>query len=169
TTSNGVASVTVQAQDNGGTANGGTNGSVAQTFTITVLPVNQPPTLNLASNNVTTLENAGAVSLPGFAVMTTGPANEASQSITNVAILNISNAALFASGPTITTGGTLDFTPAANSNGVASVTVQAQDNGGTANGGTNGSVAQTFTITVSPVNQAPTLNLDTNNVTTLEN
>ena len=62
---------------------------------------------------------------------------------------------LFAVGPVISTGGTLTFTPAANGNGVAVVTVQARDNGGTANGGTNGSGAQSFTITVTPVNDAP--------------
>src|SRR5262249_42872139 len=124
TYSNGLASITMQAQDNGGTANGGTNGSVAQTFTITVLPVNQAPALTLASNTVTTVENSGAVTLPNFATLATGPANEAGQAVTNVAILSISNATMFAVGPALSTNGTLTFTPAGTSNGVASITVQ---------------------------------------------
>ena len=93
--------------------------------------------------------------------MTTGPANESGQSITNVAVLNVTNVALFAVGPVVSAGGTLMFTPAANGNGVALVTVQARDNGGTANGGTNGSGAQTFTITVMAVNDAPVVSDDT--------
>ena len=94
------------------------------------------------------------VAITGFALTTVGPANESGQSITNMAVLSVSNAALFAVGPVISTGGTLTFTPAANGNGVALVTVQARDNGGTANGGTNGS-APSFTITIAAVNDAP--------------
>src|SRR6202041_488664 len=122
----------------------------------------------LATNNVISLENGGGVTISNFASAVPGPVNELGQSITNFAILGVSNATLFASGPIISTNGTLSFTVASTSNGVASVTVQAQDNGGTANGGTNGSVAQTFTITVLPVNQPPTLNLGSNSVTTVE-
>jgi hypothetical protein len=162
--SNGFAVVTVQAQDNGGTANGGTNGSVAQTFTITVLAVNDAPTLGLGTNNVVVLEDSGAATLTSFAVTTVGPANELGQSVTNIAVLSVSNATLFAVGPVISAGGTLTFTPAADGNGVALVTVQAQDDGGTANGGTNGSVAQTFTITVLAVNDAPVANDDDYNL-----
>ena len=160
TNANGVAVVTVQARDDGGTANGGTNGSVAQSFTITVLAVNDAPTLSLATNNVVVLEDSGAVTVPNFAVTTVGPANETGQSVTNIAVLDVSNATLFAAGPAISPGGTLTFTSAANSNGVAVVTVQAWDDGGTANGGTNGSVVQSFTITVLPVNDAPVANDD---------
>jgi hypothetical protein len=117
--------------------------------------VNDAPTLALATNNVVVLEDSGAVTVTNFAVTTVGPANESGQSVTNVAVFNVSNATLFAAGPAISTGGTLTFTPTANSNGVAAVTVQARDNGGTANGGSNGSGAQTFTITVTVVNDAP--------------
>ncbi|HET9416390.1 MAG TPA: hypothetical protein VFP30_02505, partial [Candidatus Limnocylindria bacterium] len=50
------------------------------------------------------------------------------------------------------------YTPAANANGTATVTVTLQDNGGTADGGDDTSDEQTFTITVTAVNDAPTLN-----------
>ncbi len=56
--------------------------------------------------------------------------------------------------------GTLTYTPAANANGSATVTVQIHDNGGTANGGVDTSAAQTFTITVNAVNDAPVLDLN---------
>ena len=55
----GTAVITVTVTDSGGTANGGMN-SVSQTFTITVLPVNQPPTLNVIPNPAAILENSSA-------------------------------------------------------------------------------------------------------------
>ena len=52
--------------------------------------------------------------------------------------------------------GTLTYTPAGNANGSATVSVQIHDNGGVLNGGVDTSAVQTFTITVTPVNDAPT-------------
>jgi regulation of enolase protein 1 (concanavalin A-like superfamily) len=51
----------------------------------------------------------------------------------------------------------LTYTPAANANGGATVTVTLGDSGGTANGGVASSASQTFTITVTAVNDAPVL------------
>ena len=55
------------------------------------------------------------------------------------------------------TSGTLSYTPVANASGTALITVTVTDNGGTANGGKN-TFSETFSITVTPVNQPPTLN-----------
>ena len=55
------------------------------------------------------------------------------------------------------TSGTLNYTPVPNASGTAIITVTVTDNGGTANGGKN-TFTETFSITVLPVNQAPTLN-----------
>ena len=49
----------------------------------------------------------------------------------------------------------LTYTAAPNATGTATITVALQDNGGTANGGVDTSAPQTFTITVTPVNDAP--------------
>jgi hypothetical protein len=49
----------------------------------------------------------------------------------------------------------LTYTAASNANGSATVTVRAHDDGGTANGGQDTSGPQTFTITITPVNDAP--------------
>ena len=60
--------------------------------------------------------------------------------------------------PAISSDGALTYTPSArNAYGSATVSVKATDDGGTANGGVNTSAAQTFTITVTPVNDAPTV------------
>jgi hypothetical protein len=65
------------------------------------------------------------------------------------------NAALFSAGPAISSTGTLSYTPAANANGSATITINLKDSGGTANGGGDTSTAQTFIITVNAVNDAP--------------
>ena len=51
---------------------------------------------------------------------------------------------------------TLTYTPVANANGTATITVVVNDNGGVANGGVN-AVTNTFTVTVTAVNDPPTL------------
>ena len=68
---------------------------------------------------------------------------------------NNDNPTLFSAGPAVASDGTLTFTPAANKNGVANITLYVQDNGGTANGGDDTSDPQTFVITVNAVNDAP--------------
>ena len=84
-----------------------------------------------------------------------GPAGESGQVVSF--ILSNDNNALFAVQPAISASGTLTFTPAANANGSATVQVVAMANGGTANGGVDTSAAQTFTILVTAVNDAPTV------------
>ena len=65
------------------------------------------------------------------------------------------NPSLFSVAPAVSPTGTLTYTPAANANGVATITLVLQDNGGTADGGVDTSAPQTFTITVTAVNDAP--------------
>jgi hypothetical protein len=149
----------VRAQDDGGTANGGVDTSAPQTFTLTVTPVNDAPTITLTTNLVAVAENSGAYSANLFASVSVGPADEAAaQALTNVTILSVGNPSLFSAGPALALDGTLTFTPAANAPGSALVTFAAQDNGGTANGGVD-RVTNSFTITVLPLNHAPSFSL----------
>jgi hypothetical protein len=151
---NGTATLTVTLTDNGGTANGGVDTSASSSFTITIVAVNDAPSFTKGSNQ-TVNEDAGAQSVAGWATgISSGPADESAQSVQFLVTGN-SNAALFTVAPAIAADGTLSYTPAANVNGTATITVVAQDNGGTANGGADTSAAQTFTITVSDVNDAP--------------
>jgi hypothetical protein len=100
------------------------------------------------------LEDAGAQSVAGWATaINPGATNESTQLLNFV--ISTSNAALFAVPPAIAANGTLTYTPAANAAGSATVTVALHDNGGTANLGVDTSAAQTFTITVTAVNDAP--------------
>jgi hypothetical protein len=149
---NGSATVTVQLHDNGGTANSGSDTSASQTFTITVTAVNDAPSFTKGADQ-TVLEDAGAQSVTNWATaMTTGPGNESGQTLSFFTSNN--NNALFSSQPTVSSTGTLSYTPAANASGSATVSVTLSDNGGNANGGID-SVTQTFTITVTPVNDPP--------------
>jgi hypothetical protein len=149
----GVATVTVRAHDDGGTANGGVDTSAPQTFTITVEPVDDAPSFS-AGTDQSVFEDAGAQTVGSWATaVSPGPANESSQSVAFV--ISSDNAALFAVQPAVAADGKLTYKPAADANGSATVTVKAKDNGGTANGGVDTSAPQTFTVTVVAVNDAP--------------
>jgi CSLREA domain-containing protein len=155
---NGLAGITVTLKDTGGTANGGNDTSLQQTFTITVNPVNDAPSFTKGPDQ-TVNEDAGAQTVFGWATaIATGPGvGEPGQTVTFQVVGN-TNPALFSAGPAINVGGTLgalSYTPAANANGSATITINLKDNGGTANGGVDTSPSQSFVITVNPVNDAP--------------
>ena len=143
---NGTATVTVTAHDNGGTANGGSDTSATQSFTITVSPVNDAPAF-VAGANQTSVSLLGTVKVTGWATgITPGPADEAAQPITFS--VSVDKPGLFAVLPAIAPDGTLTYKPKALALGVVTVTVRAVDNGGTASGGIDTSADRTFTITI---------------------
>src|SRR5262249_52950637 len=143
----GTAMVTVQAHDNGGTANGGRDISAPQTFVITVLFVNQPPSFTKGSDQ-TILVNSGPQMVASWATHISPGPNQSNLTVT----FGVSNdtPALFAMQPMIDASGMLDSTPAANA-GSANVTVHLHNSGGTANGGQDTSAPQTFVINVVPL------------------
>jgi VCBS repeat-containing protein len=150
----GSATITLTLSDNGGTANGGADTSAAQTFTITVTGVNDAPSFTKGADQ-TVLEDSGAQSVGGWATaISPGPASESGQSVT-FNVTGNTNPSLFSAGPAVAPNGTLTYTPAADANGTATITINIQDNGGTANGGADTSGSQTFVINVTAVNDAP--------------
>lgn len=116
----------------------------------TVVTPNVAPSF-VAGGNASVLEDAGPQTLAAWA--TSISAGESGQTVDF--LVSNDNSLLFSSQPAISSDGTLTFTPAANAFGTATVTVRAHDNGGTANGGIDTSVSQTFTITIESVNDAP--------------
>jgi hypothetical protein len=143
---NGSAIVTVTVNDNAGS-----NNVFSRTFTVTVNAVNDQPTLN-GLGNLTINEDASAqtVNLSGIG---TGAANE-TQTLTVTA--TSSNPSLIPN-PTVSytspnTTGSLSLRPVTNGFGTATITVTVND-GGSA----NNTVVRTFTVTVNPVNDPPTL------------
>ena len=153
---NGMITVTVFLHDDAGTASGGVDTTASQTFTITLIAVNDVPRFAFPLGNQTVLEDSGAQTVTGFVSGINVGGNDSGQSVDF--LVSNSNGALFSNQPTISASGTLTYTPAANANGSATVMVFIHDNGGTANDGVDTSlVAQTFTITVTPVSEAPTV------------
>ena len=142
----GSATITVTVNDGGAS-----NNAVNRAFTVTVNPVNQPPTLN-AIGNLTLNENAGAqtVNLSGIS---SGASNEVQTLTVTATSANpalIPNPTVAYTSPNAT--GSLTFTPAANAFGSATITVTVNDGGAS-----NNVLSRAFTVTVNPVNQPPTL------------
>jgi len=140
----GSSTITVTVTDSGGL-------TATDTFTVTVSSVNQAPTLNSLSN-LTISEDAGqqTISLAGIG---TGAANEADTLTVTATSGNtglIPNPTVSYTSPNAT--GTIAFTPVANANGSAVITVIVNDGQSQSN-----TVTRTFTVTVNPVNDAPTL------------
>ena len=152
----GNADITVVLKDDGGTANGGRDTSDPVTFTIQVTPVNDVPTFTKGADQ-TVSEDAGFVTIGNWVTgVSAGPTNESGQSLTFV-VTNNTNPSLFQVQPFISFFGnrSLNFQPASNAAGSADITVVLKDDGGTSNGGVDTTASQTFTITVTPVNDAP--------------
>jgi hypothetical protein len=151
---NGSATITALIQDDGDTANGGVN-FFERTFTVTVTAVNDEPSFTKGADQ-TVLEDGGAQNVSGWgSAINAGPTNEAGQSLTF--LVSNDNMSLFSAQPAIASSGTLTYTTAPDANGSATVTVMLQDSGGTDNFGVDRSAVQTFIISVTPVNDAPTL------------
>jgi VCBS repeat-containing protein len=146
---NGSATVTITLSDNGSPV----ATSASQQFTITVNAVNDEPSFTKGANQAVN-EDAGAQTLNGWATNI----NDNDPETTQTLIFNVSNDnnALFSAQPAVSAAGVLTFTPAANANGSATVSVYLTDNGSGTPPNDNTSPTQTFTITVNPVNDAPT-------------
>ncbi len=140
----------------------GTGVDFSDHYTGLTVASNVAPTF-VAGGNQTILEDAGIQTVAAWATsISTGESGQ----VVNFLVSN-DNTSLFSAPPSIASDGTLTFTPAPNAFGTATVTVQAHDNGGTANGGVDTSAPQSFTITIEAVNDAPVANNDS--YTTAEN
>src|SRR5436190_2154422 len=153
----GSATIAVTVNDGGSS-----NNTVVRSFTVTVNPVNYPPTLNPLSN-LTINENAGqqTVNLTGII----SRASSRDQTLTMTA--TSSNPGLVPN-PTVNytspnSSGSLSLTPAAFATGTTTIAVTV-NNGGLS----NNTVVRSFSVTVNPVNYAPTLD-PISNLTITEN
>ncbi|MFO0796528.1 MAG: tandem-95 repeat protein [Gemmataceae bacterium] len=148
---NGADTITVTSNDLNATGDGPKTDT--DSIPVTVTAVNDVPVFGVSGTH-TVAEDAGAQAVPGWATgVSAGPADEAGQSLTFLVTTN--NDVLFAVLPALSATGQLTYTPAPNANGSATVTVRLRDGGGTADGGVDKTAPQTFTIVVTPVNDAP--------------
>ncbi len=161
------ASFTFQVEDDGGTAGGGVNlDPTPNTITLNVTAVNDAPIgQNKSISTVESTPYVFAASDFGFSDPNDSPPNNflAVKLTTLPAAGTIAdNGVAVVTGQLIAiadiTAGKLKYTPAAGANGspYASFTFQVEDDGGTASGGVNlDPTPNTFTISVTAVNDAP--------------
>ncbi|MFT4605892.1 MAG: hypothetical protein ACI9W4_002637, partial [Rhodothermales bacterium] len=120
--------------------------SAPATATITVSEVNDAPGFTVGPDQVLA-GLTGIQTVTGWATdISPGAANESGQSLSFD--VSVDQGALFATAPSISSDGTLSYAPAVGALGAATVTAVLRDDGGTANGGVDASVAASFTITL---------------------
>jgi VCBS repeat-containing protein len=135
------------------------DGSTTDTATVyvSINALNDAPSFTLGPNQ-TVAEDSGGHTVTGFAVGSVGPPIESAQKL-NYVIDGDTNPALFSVQPAFSPADAwtedMSYTPAPNANGSATITVHAVDNGPNGGGDVNFSPTKTFTITVTPVNDAP--------------
>ncbi|WP_302183118.1 DUF4347 domain-containing protein [Planktothrix agardhii] len=155
---------------NGSTADTSTNGgstvfsALTDTAAITVTAVNDKPSFSNAGNQILTAWTSTAQSASNWAnTVSVGPANESTQTFSYTVTNTDNTLFLFTAQPSVATDGTLTYTPSGKP-GTATVSVQLQDNGGTANTGVDLSDIATFNITI----PAPKVNLTASPTTASE-
>ncbi|MBD1906589.1 DUF4347 domain-containing protein [Funiculus sociatus GB2-A5] len=149
--SDGLASGTTNV--NPGAGGGASSFSIAtETTSIIINSVNDAPSFT-SGGNQNAIAGSGLQTVAGWASNFNPGATESTQSVDSYIVNVTSNPGIFATPPTIDPlTGNLTYTPTATIGTATTATVQVQvkDNGGTANGGVDTSVAQTFQITVNP-------------------
>jgi large repetitive protein len=138
----GTATVTVTLDDgNGGTA--------TQTFTLTVNPVNDPPTSTVLQPTLPQ-SGVGPQSIPGVLALDTGAANEADTLVVSVSVASTSGNIGFTAAPAIDANGTLTYTARRNSIGSAKLAITVSD-------GVNATSVQFVTISVDTTGPVETI------------
>ncbi|MFM9960123.1 MAG: ELWxxDGT repeat protein [Planctomycetaceae bacterium] len=133
--------------------NGTESGTQQVTATITDDdPVNKAPTFTKGPNQTVLEEAATSVN---WATAISAGAGDVGQQV-QFEVTSNTNTSLFAVPPAVSPTGVLTYTPAINATGTATITLVLRDDGGTVDGVSDTSAAMNFTITVTPVNDAPT-------------
>ena len=126
---------------------------IPNTMILNVLAVNSEPSFT-AGPDQNNNEDDGPINVAGWAIsVSPGAPDEAGQTLTFH--LSNDNNGLFSVQPAVNASGDLSYTLALDASGVANVDIYLTDDGGTANGGQNTSLTQSFVITVTAVNDPP--------------
>ena len=149
----GDVQVSVWLMDDGGIEGGAQDTSDEMTFTIRIVPINIAPSFTTGADQSVD-EDAEEVIVENWANNISDGGDE-SQALSFIVIND--NPGLFQQQPEIDNSGTLVFEAAEDANGIAMVTVSLMDDGGTELGGSDTSTEEIFSITVNPINDAPSI------------
>jgi hypothetical protein len=132
------------------TISDGHGGTDTASVNVTINAVNDSPTFTKGADQ-TINEDAAAQTVNGWATNISAGEGESGQTLDF--IVTNDNNQLFSAQPAVAANGTLTYKSAPNAFGVATVSVKLHDNGG----GTDTSATQTFTITVKPRADLPSV------------
>ncbi|ETR71244.1 MAG: hypothetical protein OMM_08251, partial [Candidatus Magnetoglobus multicellularis str. Araruama] len=150
--------------DDGGTANGGEY-TVAETFTISITPVNDAPDFTIGPDR-TILEGSSETYTAWATDLTVGAIMETDQSLAFSVTTSCSEC--FITEPIVyTSTGDMCYTLAADPFGMVTAWVTLIDSGGTPNGGDD-RTTYSFTISITDVNDQPSFSLQSYSITVLE-
>ena len=134
------------------TVNDGTGGSNSVSFTLTVTPVNDLPTISMIGDqNIAEDTATGPVALTIGDIETTASALVLSATSSNPALVSTGNISFGGSG----SNWTVNILPATNQFGTTVISISVTD-------GAGASVSNIFLLSVTPVNDPPTLDALTN-------
>jgi len=148
---NGIANATVVLVTDGGVE--APYESEPQTFTISVLPVNDPPSF-IAGGNHFEFEDSEERTYAWASQISAGPSNESNQTLT-FHVQDIDTPELFEILPSFTPEGVVNYKLAKDAYGSAQIQLYIQDSGGTQNNGIDVSETKTFTLEIFAVNDCP--------------
>lgn len=159
-TANGTATLEVFLKDNGSNTPPNANTSSTVTFTITVNPINDPPTFTPGANIVVD-EHSGFITIPNWATnMSPGPPDEADQALSFVLVQNsISTFLQFDIPVSIDANGNLSFQATPHYNGIAVYEIYLLDSGPSNPPHDNKSASRGFSISVEFINDAPSFTI----------
>ena len=153
TANNDTATATLTVTPNDRTENG-----TADTVDITIMAVNDEPSVTVGADQSANAATAGVQqTVNSFASMNDDGDPDVVQDVADFIVSEDSDPNNVVSGVDISNAGDLTYTPAAGVTGTATINVQVQDNGGTANGGDNTSQTSQFTISVDTQNPTVTI------------
>ncbi len=119
-------------------------------ITVTVNSVNDTPSFIKGFDQIVCAGTGSQTISPWATSLNPGPTNESLQ-LLHFNIVDNSDPSIFSVLPSINASGVLSYTPHALNSGTATIIVNIQDDGGTANGGIDKSINQSFSIVVNPI------------------
>ncbi|MCB0496797.1 MAG: gliding motility-associated C-terminal domain-containing protein [Cyclobacteriaceae bacterium] len=129
------------------------------TIQINVTFVNTAPTFDLDNPDITVDEKAGAVTITGWATnISAGPNPEENNQDIHFVTEIVSQSAFMSFNvlPKVNEFGTFSFEAKNKANGTATINVYLQDDGPSDGDNENTSAVETITLTINPINDAPT-------------